>query len=160
MAPRRLHRCGFLWPNGDWGSGKTQLLDIIVRAGIFGTVGAGWRSCAALRDLADHGATLAFDDAENLSDPRRTDPDKRTLLLAGNRRGNTVPMKERVVDGWKTRYVNTFSFRLFSATQLPDPILASRTIVVPLIRYARPHIGPTPTRRRGRVAPRAAQAGR
>ena len=32
------------------------------------------------------------------------------------------------------RYINTFSFRLFSATRLPDPILASRTIVVPLIR--------------------------
>ncbi len=38
------------------------------------------------------------------------------------------------MDGWQTRYVNTFSFRLFSATQMPDPILASRTIVVPLIR--------------------------
>jgi hypothetical protein len=34
-----------------------------------------------LRDMADYGATLAFDDAEHLSDPARTDPDKRALLL-------------------------------------------------------------------------------
>ena len=125
---------GFLWPNGDRGSGKTQLLSVITQMAYLGKVVLGGGSFAALRDLADYGATLAFDDAENFSDPRKTDPDKRALLLAGNRRGNTVPMKERVVDGWKTRYVNTFSFRLFSATQLPDPILASRTIVVPLIR--------------------------
>jgi len=66
---------------------------------------------------------------------RRTDPDKRALLLAGNRRGNTVPVKEVAGDrAWRTRYVNTFCPRLFSATQLPDAILASRTIVIPLIR--------------------------
>ena len=125
---------GFLWPNGDRGSGKTQLLAIIAELAYLGQLVLAGGSFAALRDLADYGATLAFDDAENLSDPRKTDPDKRTLLLAGNRRGNSVPMKEKVENGWQLRYVNTFSFRLFSATQLPDPILASRTIVVPLIR--------------------------
>jgi hypothetical protein len=35
---------------------------------------------------------------------------------------------------WRTRYVATFCPRLFSATRLPDAILASRTIIVPLIR--------------------------
>ncbi|HEX9105984.1 MAG TPA: hypothetical protein VF832_02120, partial [Longimicrobiales bacterium] len=94
-------------------------------------------SFPSLRDLADYGATLAFDDAENLSDERRTDPDKRTLLLAGNRRGSAVPLKELGPDQkWRLRYVNTFCPRLFSATRIPDPILASRTIVVPLIRTA------------------------
>jgi hypothetical protein len=92
-------------------------------------------SYASLRDLADYGATLCFDDAENLSDPKRTDPDKRTLLLAGNRRGNTVPVKEPIPGGgWRTRYVNTFCARAFSAIRLPDSVLASRTIIVPLIR--------------------------
>jgi hypothetical protein len=90
---------------------------------------------ASLRDLADYGACLAFDDAENLSDPKRTDPDKRALLLAGNRRGNTVPLKEPGPDRtWRTRHVNTFCPRLFSAIRLPDGVLASRTIVTPLIR--------------------------
>src|SRR5262249_39856922 len=37
---------------------------------------------------------------------------------------------------WITRRVNTFCARLFSATQLPDRILASRTIIVPLVRTA------------------------
>ena len=126
---------GFLWPNGDRGSGKTQLLVVICEVAFLGQVILSGGSFASLRDMADYGATLAFDDAEGLSDPRKTDPDKRALLLAGNRRGNTVPVKEATSDrGWRTRYVNTFCPRLFSATRLPDPILASRTIVVPLIR--------------------------
>ena len=35
---------------------------------------------------------------------------------------------------WRTRHVNTFCPRLFSAIHLPDAVLESRTIVVPLIR--------------------------
>jgi hypothetical protein len=126
---------GFLWPSGDRGSGKTQLLAVITELAYLGQLILSGGSFASLRDMADYGATLAFDDAEGLSDPKKTDPDKRALLLAGNRRGNTVPVKESTGDrGWRTRYVNTFCPRLFSATRLPDPILASRTIVVPLIR--------------------------
>jgi hypothetical protein len=126
---------GFLWPNGDRGSGKTQLLTVACELGYLGQVILAGGSFASLRDLADYGAMLAFDDAENLSDAKHTDPDKRALLLAGNRRGNTVPIKETSGDRqWRTRYVSTFCPRLFSATRLPDPILASRTIVVPLIR--------------------------
>ena len=138
---------GFLWPNGDRGSGKTQLIAVIARLAYLGQVITAGGSFPSLRDLADYGATLAFDDAENLSDPRRkTDPDKRTLLLAGNRRGSAVPLKELGPDQkWRLRYVNTFCPRLFSATRIPDPILASRTIVVPLIR--------TPDRYRANVDP-------
>lgn len=64
-----------------------------------------------------------------------TDPDKRTLLLAGNRRGSTVPLKEPSANGkWTLRHVNTFCPRLFSAIHLPDSVLASRAIIIPLIR--------------------------
>lgn len=126
---------GFLWPNGDRGSGKTQFLLVVTELGYLGQTILAGGSFASLRDLADYGACLAFDDAENLSDPKRSDPDKRTLLLAGNRRGNTVSVKEPGPDRtWRTRHVNTFCPRLFSAIRLPDPVLASRSIVVPLIR--------------------------
>jgi len=126
---------GFMWPNGDRGSGKTQDLIVMCELGYLGAVILAGGSYASLRDLADYGAMLAFDDAENLSNPKQTDPDKRALLLAGNRRGNTVPVKELAADKiWRTRHVNTFCPRLFSATRLPDEILSSRTIVVPLIR--------------------------
>jgi hypothetical protein len=126
---------GFLWPNGDKGSGKTQVLNVVAELGYLGQVILAGGSFASLRDLADYGACLAFDDAENLSN-KNTDPDKRTLLLAGNRKGNTVPLKEERNGKWVTRYVNTFCPRLFSATQLPDDVLESRSIVVPLIRTA------------------------
>lgn len=125
----------FLWPNGDRGAGKTQTISLIADLSYLGQLVLAGGSFAALRDLADYGALLAFDDAENLSDPKQSDPDKRTLLLAGNRKGAVVPLKE--LDGekkWRTRYVDAFCPRCFSAIRIPDPVLASRTIVVPLIR--------------------------
>jgi hypothetical protein len=126
---------GYLWPNGDRGSGKTQLLILIAELAYLGYLVQASGSFAALRDLADYGATLAFDDAEDLANPRSTSAEKRALLLAGNRRGSTIPLKEKDAEqNWVTRHVNTFSFRLFSAIHLPDPVLASRTIIIPLIR--------------------------
>jgi len=130
---------GYLWPNGERGSGKTQLLTVVAELAYLGQVILAGGSYASLRDLADYGATLCFDDAENVMDLKRGDPDKRALLLAGNRRGNTIPVKEPVNGrAWRTRHVQMFCPRLFSAIRLPDPVLASRTIIVPLIRTADP----------------------
>jgi hypothetical protein len=126
---------GFLWSNGERGSGKTQLLILIANLSYLGEIILAGGSYASLRDLADYGATLAFDDAENFASSRTIDADKRALLLAGNRRGVTVPLKELGSDkNWHTRHVNAYCPRLFSAINLPDPVLASRSIVVPLIR--------------------------
>ena len=137
---------GYLWPNGERGSGKTQLLNVITELAYLGQTILAGGSYASLRDLADYGATLAFDDAEALMDVKRTDPDKRALLLAGNRRGSQVTVREPVNGReWRTRYINTFCPRLFSAIRIPDPVLASRTIVIPLIR--------TPDRCRGNADP-------
>ncbi len=92
---------GFLWPNGDRGSGKTHLLLTVSAMAYLGMTILAGSSYATLRDMADYGATLAFDDAENLSDPRRTDPDKRALLLAGNRKGSsTVSVTLRGLPIW------------------------------------------------------------
>ena len=90
---------------------------------------------ATLRDLADYGATLAFDEAERIMDRRHGDPEKQGLLLAGNRRGSTVPVKELTGSKtWRTRHINTFCPRLFSAIRLPNEVLMSRTITIPLLR--------------------------
>ncbi len=88
---------GYLWPNGDRGTGKTQLLIVITELAYLGQTIQASGSFAALRDLADYGATLAFDDAEDLADPRTTSSDKRALLLAGNRKGSTIPLKEKTL---------------------------------------------------------------
>ena len=126
---------GFLWANGERGSGKTNLINIVADLSYLGQVILAGGSYASLRDMADNGATLACDDAENLTDPRKSDPDKRALLLAGNRKGVIVTLKEPDGQkGWKTRHVNAYCPRLFSAIGLPDPVLASRSIVIPLIR--------------------------
>ena len=127
---------GYLWPNGERGTGKTTYLQVVVQQAYLGQLIMAGGSFAALRDLADHGATLAFDDAEAVMDTRRSDPDKSALLLAGNRRGVTVPLKELDADGkrWITRHVNAFCPRLFSAIRSPADALGSRTIIIPLVR--------------------------
>ena len=107
---------------------EKRFLTVIAELAYLGQLILAGGTFASLRDLADYGATLAFDDAENVSDPRKTDPDKRALFLAGNRRGVKVPVKEVGADKqWHTRYVNAFCPRFFSAIHLPDPVLASRT---------------------------------
>jgi hypothetical protein len=125
---------GYLWSNGEKGSGKSRLLEVITELAYLGQMILGSSTVPTLRDLADYGATLAFDDAEGLADPRKTDPDKRALFLAGNRKGSTIAVKEQVDRGWRTRHVRTFCPRLFSAIRLPDDVLASRTIMVPLVK--------------------------
>ena len=137
---------GFLWPNGAKGCGKTHLLLIVSQLAYLGELLLAGSSFATVRDMADYGATLAFDDAENLADPKKTDPNLRTLMLAGNRRGAQVAFKELGDDKkWRTRRVNAYCPRLFSAIQLPDPVLESRAIIIPLI--------PTADHRRGTAEP-------
>ena len=127
---------GYLWPNGDKGSGKTSLLATVCAMAYLGEVILAGGTYATLRDLAGYGATLAFDDAEAVMDPKKSDPDKRALLLAGNRRGITISVKELEGKKWVTRRIHAFCPRLFSAIRLPDETLASRTILIPLIRSA------------------------
>jgi hypothetical protein len=129
---------GYLWPNGDKGTGKTHFLAVLTELAYLGQLILAGGSYASLRDLADYGATLAFDDAEGIMDVRRADPDKRALLLAGNRRGATVTVKELEGERWVTRFIHTFCPRAFSAIRLPDDVLASRTITVPLVRSCDP----------------------
>jgi hypothetical protein len=128
----------YIWANGERGSGKTSLLLILVRLSYLGSSLSPSGSFAALRDLADYGATLGLDDAEDLTDPKKSDPDKRAILLSGNRKGITVPLKEPnpTGQGWKTREVNCYCPRIFSTIQRPDPTLSSRALIIPVVRTA------------------------
>ncbi|MBL7077517.1 MAG: hypothetical protein ISS31_08590 [Kiritimatiellae bacterium] len=125
---------GYLWSTGEYGSGKTTVLLVVAELAYLGQLILSGGTYATLRDLADYGATLAFDDAERIMDPRRGDPDKQALLLAGNRRGTYVTLKEQVGRQWVTRNVHAYCPRLFSAIRLPDSVLASRSILLPMVR--------------------------
>jgi hypothetical protein len=134
-----FHVVGYLWPNGERGSGKTSFLHVVAETAYLGQLILAGSSYPCLRDLADYGATLCFDDAEAVMDVRRSDPDKRTLLLAGNRKGATIAVKEWEGERWVTRNVQTFCPRLFSAIKTPDEVLGSRSILFPLVRSGDPH---------------------
>ncbi|HEX8735156.1 MAG TPA: DUF3854 domain-containing protein [Pyrinomonadaceae bacterium] len=126
---------GYVWATGEKGSGKTQLLLLICEMAFLGEFIQASGSMASLRDLSDYGAFLGFDDAENVAN-KNFDPDKRNILLSGFTRGSQVTVKEPDAGGrgWKTHYVNTFTFRGFTATRTPDDVLASRSITLPLVR--------------------------
>ena len=127
---------GYLWPNGEKGSGKTKLENVVAETSYLGEVILASSTMAVLRDLADYGATLCFDEAERL-DSKNADPEKLALLLSGNRRGSTMAVKE--LNGekrWVTRHVSTYCPRLFSAIRLPGETLESRSIIVPLVKSA------------------------
>lgn len=125
---------GYMWINGERGSGKTNLLILISELSYLGQFISHSGSFASLRDMADYGATLCCDDAETITNPKEN-PDKQALLLAGNHKGIQVSLKEPGPNRtWTTRYVNAFCPRAFSAINLPDSTLASRCIIVPLLR--------------------------
>jgi len=125
------------WPNGEWGRGKTKWGTVWALSSYLGQILTWSGSFAALRDLADYGATLLLDDAENIDDPK-SDPDKRALLLAGNRRGAMIPLKEPNSSGkgWSIRWVNAFCPRGFTAKKRPYGALETRSLVIPLVRSA------------------------
>jgi Domain of unknown function (DUF3854) len=130
----------YVWPNSPTpGAGKTKCGHCWTKTAYLGHLTSASGSFAALRDLADLGATLMFDDAEVLADPRKADPDKMALILAGNRRGVEVPVKEPSANGgWRTRWVNAYCPRGFTALNLPFRALQSRSIVIPLVASADP----------------------
>lgn len=126
---------GYLWANGDRGVGKSHLADLVCEVSYLGQGSSASLTVPVMRDLAGQGATVLVDEAERLADPHLADPDKRSLILAGNRRNSEVVIKEPAGErGWVTRWISTYCPRVFSAISLPDHVLASRCIIVPLVR--------------------------
>jgi ribosomal protein L37AE/L43A len=126
---------GFLWVNGQAGSGKSTLMLVAAELGYLGQAVSPAGSFPSLRDLAHAGGMMGIDDAERLSDPKKTPPEIRELMLSGNRRGVRVPYKEVGPDGkWLQSWANAFCPRVFTAISRPDSVLSSRCIVIPLVK--------------------------
>lgn len=125
---------GYLWIHGESGSGKTQLLLMIHLLSIMGTMVTNSGTTAALRDIAASGGALCIDDAEKITG-KDVDPSKQSLLLAGNRRDATVPLKEASADGrgWTLKQVPVYCPRIFSATTMPIETLRNRCVVIPMV---------------------------
>ena len=127
---------GYPLSNGPAGSGKTKMLKIIARTAFLGELLTGGSSHAAIKHLAKSGATLCFDDVENIQD-KSFDPDKRSIILAGNSRGVSVVIMEPSATGkWAPRHFPVFCPKAFSSIRGFDPVLGSRAIVIPLVRTA------------------------
>lgn len=148
------------WANGEWGSGKTKWSTVWALTSFLGQITTWGGTFAALRDLADQGASIVFDDAENIDSPK-ADPDKRALVLAGNRRGAKVPLKEPTADRtWRVRWVNAFCPRAFTAKKKPYGALDTRSLLIPLIRTANKSPRQPRSRQNRRLAVRSPRVAR
>lgn len=128
-----LDTVGYIWPTGEKGSGKSQCMKTIIQMCYLGTTLTSSSTYASVRNQADLGATLGFDDCEDI---KNMDSSKRELLLAGNTKGVTASVQvPGGRDGeWKTRKIDAFAPRAFTSIGLPDATLGSRTIMVSLAR--------------------------
>lgn len=126
----------YAWPNGPGGSGKTQWGLIWARTSFLGQCILDMSSFASIRNDAGMGASLMFDDAENLTDPRdRSKNDIRTLFLSGYRKGSSIKIQEKNGnDKWASLIINTYCPKAFTAIKIPSGALATRVIVIPLIK--------------------------
>ena len=126
-------RIGYTWISGGPGSGKSKLLSFITRLAYLGEFLVASSSYASLRDIAEAGSTIGIDDY----DPCRGgdfDVNLRSLLLTGISRDAKVSLKVKDGSGgWTTRKVDAFGFKMFTSTFAPDPVLASRSIMIPLV---------------------------
>ncbi|HEX8197590.1 MAG TPA: DUF3854 domain-containing protein [Pyrinomonadaceae bacterium] len=128
---------GFIYTTGGKGSGKSKHLNLTCELAYLGQFIGASGSFATLRDMADCGSFLGFDDAEAIN-RKDYDPDKKEILLSGNRRGHSISLKEAVPNSreWRIRRVQTYCARGFSAISLPFDTLADRSITFGLIRTA------------------------
>jgi hypothetical protein len=124
------------------GSGKSKWGLCWVMTSYLGYATTMGGTFAALRDLAEMGATLLFDDAELLSNLDEVDPNKRELVLAGNRKNVKIPVKEPMPGGgWQMRWMSAYCPRGFTAIRLPSGPLETRCIVLPFLKTADPQRG-------------------
>jgi hypothetical protein len=134
---------------GERGSGKTVLLHTVAEMAYLGQVILAGGSYASLRDLAEYGATLAFDDAENLSACREYS--QRTCARPTPTSGHCCWLATAVAApspsrNWPRTRCGARATSMPSApvssppstclpqAGLPDNVLASRSIVIPLVR--------------------------
>jgi hypothetical protein len=126
-------KIGYGWIQGPIGSGKSSLLQFMTKIAYLGQFLTASSTHASLRDLAAAGAVLGIDDCNSLTDPRLR-PEIHSLLLSGNSRGAMTTLKvAKGNNGWQTVWIPAFGFRFFTATVAPDPVLASRSIQIPLV---------------------------
>lgn len=137
---------GYLWLTGEWGSAKSKLAAIIAEVSYLGVVLEGGASFPTVRDAADRGATVTFDDCEPYASLKGVPTSLRNLLLSGTRRDGKVPFKVRGQGGkWEDRWASTYCAKIFTATSAPEKILASRCVVVPMVRTAAPKANADPS---------------
>lgn len=125
---------------GPKGSGKSRALAVAAEVVLAGELVLSSTSNAALRDLCAAGACLLLDEAEDLAHGRpqgEAGQDRRGLLLGGTRPGTCWALKVPAPDGrWETVRVPIHGPRAFASIAIPEAVLGSRALRIPMVRTA------------------------
>jgi hypothetical protein len=135
---------GYLYFTGHPTSGKSQALKVIAQCSYLGRFLLPTSSVPTIRDEAGWGATLCFDEAENLT-TRQADPALKSIMLGGYQRGLVVQLKEQIADRlWATKDVHLYCPQLYGSVARPTGAYAERSILVRLTLSLRPESPPDP----------------
>jgi len=123
--------------SAGYGCGKSIGLEVCRDLAYLATFCSTLPTFAAIRETARMGGTLLFDEAEKLN-PRDADASVLAIILASNRNGATAVLMEPQGSGkaWKKTDVPVYGPRALASIQGLLPALASRCIVLPMVKSA------------------------
>lgn len=138
----------FFW--GTAGSGKSRAMEVLQELVFRPYYSADTSPALVYRTLHGVGGTLLLDEAERLKNAGR-DPcvqELLSLLQAGYRRGGSASRLEPVGDRFQPVSFQVFGPKALASISGPPPTLASRCILIPMIRASAD--SPKPKRRLNR----------
>lgn len=126
----------YLFFVGTAGSGKSRALEVLQELVFRPFYSADASPALIYRTLHSVGGTLLLDEAERLKNAGR-DPGVQellSLLQAGYRRGGSASRLEPIGDQFRPVSFQVFGPKALASITGPPPVLASRCIVIPMIR--------------------------
>lgn len=126
----------YLYLGGPLGSGKSRVLDVLIRTVLRPVPSSNTTAPCLFRTLHDRGGILLLDEAERLKDGTPDAGEIRSILLAGYKRGGKASRLEKVGDGFKPVEFDCYGPKAVACiTGVPAPV-ASRCIQFIMFRAA------------------------
>ncbi|HWE95466.1 MAG TPA: hypothetical protein VG269_15970 [Tepidisphaeraceae bacterium] len=126
----------YLYLGGPLGSGKSRVLDVLIRTVLRPVPSSNTTAPCLFRTLHDRGGVLLLDEAERLKDGTPDAGEIRSILLAGYKRGGKATRLEKVGDGFKPVEFDCYGPKAVACiTGVPAPV-ASRCIQFIMFRAA------------------------
>jgi hypothetical protein len=127
----------YLYVGGPMGSGKSRVLDVLLRLAFRPTTSSNVTAPTVFRTLHAAGGTLLFDEAERLKQSTPEQQEIQSVFLAGYRRGGCATRLEPLPDGgFRPVRFDVFGPKALACIAGLPPTLVSRCIPIAMFRSA------------------------